>query len=128
MLGGTIPQLAFDAAVARDAAHEGDRQPPALIPVARASRGQGSVAGTLDVGDRRAHVAASPESVQAEGTVTLQPSTIGGLQITRPPGRRVPRFHLRDPDTRHHRPRSQPAGQRHAGAERHRPVQPENQR
>ena len=46
---------------------------------------KGKVAGTLDIDATVAHVSSgvTPDSVQANGRLTLQPSTIGGLEITR---------------------------------------------
>jgi len=88
ILGGTIPQLSFDASIARDTAHvKANGSFAGLDPAAPTGRPEvkGSVAGTLDIDATVAHLSdgVTPDSVQADGTVTLQPSTIGGLEITR---------------------------------------------
>ena len=88
ILGGTIPRLDFDAAIARDTAHVKAAGSFAGFDPAVASgkpEMKGSVAGTLDVDATVAHMSSgvTPDSVQADGKVTLQPSTIGGLEITR---------------------------------------------
>jgi autotransporter translocation and assembly factor TamB len=88
ILGGTIPQLAFDASVARDTAHvKANGSFAGLDPAVATGKPEvkGHVAGTLDIDATVAHLSdgVTPESVQADGTVTLQPSTIGGLEITR---------------------------------------------
>ena len=88
MLGGTIPQLDFDAAVAHDTAHvKADGGFTGFDPAAVSGKAdmKGTVGGTVDVDATVAHLSSgvTPDSVQADGKVTLQPSTIGGLEITR---------------------------------------------
>ena len=88
ILGGTIPQLDFNAAIARDTAHVKAAGSFAGFDPAVASgkpEAKGRVAGTLDVDAIVAHMSSgvTPDSVQADGKVTLQPSTIGGVEITR---------------------------------------------
>ena len=88
ILGGTIPQLTFTASVADDAAHltasgEFAEFDPA---VATGKPGmKGDVAGALDVDATLGHLSSgvTADSVQAEGRLTLQPSSIGGLEIAR---------------------------------------------
>jgi autotransporter translocation and assembly factor TamB len=88
ILGGTIPQLTFDAAVAADTAHvKATGSFAGFDPAVATGKPEmkGTVAGTLDVDATVAHLSSgvTPDSVQAEGKVTLEPSTIGGLQIAR---------------------------------------------
>ncbi len=61
--------------------------------------------------------------------MTLQPSTIGGLDDRARDGRRqLSRLGRRHPHARGRRPRPQRAGERHAGAERDRAVEPDGPR
>jgi hypothetical protein len=88
ILGGTIPQLAFDAAVAADTAHvKATGSFAGFDPAAATGKPEmkGTVAGTLDVDATVAHLSSgvTPDSVQADGKVTLEPSTVGGLEFTR---------------------------------------------
>jgi hypothetical protein len=88
ILGGTIPQLAFDATLARDTAHvKADGRFSGFDPAVASGKSElkGTVAGTVNVDATIAHVSSgvTPEGVQADGKVTLQPSTIGGLEIAR---------------------------------------------
>ncbi|HMB78610.1 MAG TPA: translocation/assembly module TamB domain-containing protein, partial [Vicinamibacterales bacterium] len=88
ILGGTIPQLDFDVALAADTARVRATGSFAGFDPAVASgkpEMKGTVAGTLDVNAILAHVSTgvTPDSVQADGKVTLQPSTIGDLKIDR---------------------------------------------
>ena len=88
ILGGTIPQLAFDASVARDTAHvKANGSFAGFDPAVATGKPEvkGSVAGTLAVDATVAHLSSgvTPESVEADAKLTLQPSTIGGLEITR---------------------------------------------
>ena len=88
ILGGTIPRLDFNAALARDTAHVKAAGSFAGFDPAVATgkpETRGRVAGTLDVDATVAHVSSgvTPDGVQADGQVTLQPSTIGGIEITR---------------------------------------------
>ncbi|MCU1383365.1 MAG: putative protein involved in outer rane biosis [Acidobacteria bacterium] len=88
ILGGTIPQLTFDAGLAHDTAHlKATGGFAGFDPAVAAGKPElkGTVAGTVDVDATVAHLSAgvTPDSVQADGNVTLDPSTIGGLEITR---------------------------------------------
>jgi len=88
ILGGTIPQIAFDAALARDTAHvKANGSFAGFDPAVVTGRAEakGAVAGSLDVDATLAHVSSgvTQDSVQADGTITLLPSTIGELVIAR---------------------------------------------
>ena len=88
LLGGTVPTLDFTAAVARDTAHvKAAGRFAGFDPAVATGRPEtkGRVAGTIDVDVTVAHLSSgvTPDSVQADGKVTLEPSTIGGLAITR---------------------------------------------
>jgi autotransporter translocation and assembly factor TamB len=88
VLGGRIPQLSFDGSLAHDNAHikaTGDFAgfDPAVASGRPAMKG--TIGGTLDLDATVSGVShgVTPESVQASGKVDLQPSTIGGLEISR---------------------------------------------
>ena len=88
ILGGRIPQLAFDAALAHDTAHVKASGSfagfdPAVASGKPAMKGQ--VTGTLDVDATIAGVSSGVTADSVEGTakVDLQPSTIGGMAIDR---------------------------------------------
>ncbi len=88
ILGGTIPQLDFNTAIARDTAHvkavgSFAGFDPAVLTGRQETKGR--VTGTLDVDATVAHMSAgvTPDSLQADGKVTLQPSTIGGIEVSR---------------------------------------------
>jgi autotransporter translocation and assembly factor TamB len=88
IMGGSIPQLDFDASLADDTAHvKANGSFSAFDPAVASGNEQlkGTVGGTLDVDATVANVSAgvTPESVEADAKVTLEPSTIGGLDITR---------------------------------------------
>ena len=88
ILDGTIRQLTFDVALAHDTAHvKAAGSFAGLDPAVVTGRNElkGTAGGMLDVDATLAHVSGgvTPESVRADGTVTLQPSTIGRLAITR---------------------------------------------
>jgi autotransporter translocation and assembly factor TamB len=88
ILGGTIPQLTFNAGVARDTAHvKATGSFSGFDPAVASGKPEmkGRVAGSLDVDATVANLSAgvTPDSIQADGKVTLEPSTIGGLDITR---------------------------------------------
>jgi autotransporter translocation and assembly factor TamB len=88
ILDGTIPQLAFDAAVARDTAHiKAAGSFSGFDPAMATGKPgmKGSVAGTVDVDATVARLSSgiTPASVEADGKVTLEPSTVGGLEISR---------------------------------------------
>jgi hypothetical protein len=88
ILGGRIPQVAFDAAIARDTVHvkangSFDDVDPAVV--SGKPELKGTVAGTADLDATLTNISTgiTPDSVQADAKVTLQPSTIGGLDVTR---------------------------------------------
>ena len=88
ILGGTIPQLTFTGGLANDTAHvKAAGSFSGFDPAVATGKpeAKGHVAGTLDVDATVSHLSGgvSPDSVQADGKVTLEPSAIGGLQITR---------------------------------------------
>jgi autotransporter translocation and assembly factor TamB len=88
ILGGHISQVAFEAALARDTLHVkangsfGDVDPAV---VSGKPELKGSVAGTVDVDATLTSISTgiTPDSVQADAKMALQPSTIGGVDITR---------------------------------------------
>ena len=87
ILGGRIPELAFDATIDGDAVQGraggsfGGFDPAVL---SGRSAAKGTVAGRLDVDATVTNVSAgvTPESVEGTVRVALAPSTIGDLQIT----------------------------------------------
>src|SRR3954470_1693996 len=88
ILGGTIPQLTFNGGLAGDTAHlKATGSFSGFDPAVATGKPEtkGTVAGTVDVDATVAHLSAgvTPDSVQADGKLTLEPSTIGGLEITR---------------------------------------------
>ncbi len=88
ILGGTIPQLSFTADVADDTAHvTASGEFAEFDPAAATGKPgmKGDVAGALDVDATLGHLSSgvTADSVQADGRLTLQPSTIGGLEIAR---------------------------------------------
>ncbi len=88
ILGGSIPQLAFDAAVASDTAHLAANGSFAGFDPAVASgkpQMKGTVGGALNVDATVSDVSrgVTVDRVQASAKVTLTPSTVGGLEITR---------------------------------------------
>jgi hypothetical protein len=87
IFGGRVGNLAFDASVARDIAHVKARGDFAdFDPAVLSGRSDlaGRIKGALNIDATLAHVSESvtPESVEATGTVTLEPSTVGGLHVT----------------------------------------------
>ena len=88
VFGGRIPQVAFDAALARDTVHVKATGTFADVDPAVASGKpelKGSVAGTADVDATLTNISTglTADSVQADAKVTLEPSSIGGVDITR---------------------------------------------
>jgi autotransporter translocation and assembly factor TamB len=88
ILGGRMPQLTFDAAIARDTVHVKAVGSFADLDPAVASGKpelKGTVAGTADVDMTLTNVSTgmTPDSVQADAKMTLRPSTIGGLDVAR---------------------------------------------
>ena len=87
LMGGTIPQLDFDATLADDTAHVKANGRFADVDPAVASAKKelaGKVGGTLNVDATVANVSTgvTPDSVEADAKATLDPSTIGGLELT----------------------------------------------
>jgi autotransporter translocation and assembly factor TamB len=88
ILGGTIPQLTFDAAVANDTAHvKANGTFAGLDPSVASGKPQikGAVGGSVDVDATLNQVSrgVALDTVQASAKLALTPSTIGGLEITR---------------------------------------------
>ncbi|HWF87090.1 MAG TPA: translocation/assembly module TamB domain-containing protein, partial [Vicinamibacterales bacterium] len=88
ILGGSIPELTFDAAVANDTAHlNANGSFVSFDPAVASGRPQmkGTVGGALDVDATVSDVSrgVTVDRVQASAKVTLTPSSIGGLGITR---------------------------------------------
>jgi hypothetical protein len=88
ILGGRIPQLSFDANLAGDtltakATGSFSGFDPAEISGREAAKG--TIAGQLDATAALANVSSgvTPESVEGSARLTLDPSTVGDLQITR---------------------------------------------
>lgn len=86
VLGGTIPQLTFDAAVAHDTAHlKATGAFAGFDPAALSGRPElkGTIAGNMDVDATLTNVSAGVTPDTVEGTVraALGPSAVGGLQI-----------------------------------------------
>ena len=88
ILGGRIPQLSFDTTFARDTVHVKAVGTLADVDPAVAS-GKPELAGTLagsadvDATETNISTGVTPDSVQADATIALQPSRIGSLDITR---------------------------------------------
>src|SRR5205823_3351763 len=88
VMGGHIPQLAFDATVAQDTAHVKANGAFADFDPAVASGKpalNGKVGGSVDVDATVSSVSSgvTPDTVQGTAKLTLQPATIGGLAIDR---------------------------------------------
>lgn len=86
ILGGTLPQLAFDAHLASgslqvEAKGRFEHFDPAAL--AGQERLQGTVTGTVDANVSVADLTAAitPDAVTARGRLTLEESTVGGLRI-----------------------------------------------
>ena len=86
IFGGRIPQLMFDAALAKNALHvkaNGELHgfDPAAISDKPALKGE--VGGTVDVDATLRGISngVTPDSVEATGRINLQPSMIGGVTI-----------------------------------------------
>lgn len=88
VMGGRIPRLTFDASLADDAAHVAANGDFADVdPGALSGRPAlaGKTAGTASVDATAAHVSAgvTVDSLQASAKLSLQPTTIGGLEISK---------------------------------------------
>jgi hypothetical protein len=86
LFGGTIPQLTFDAALAHDTAHvDASGSFTGFDPASASGKPElkGTVGGTVTVDATADHVSrgATVDSVRASAKATLEPSTIGGLEI-----------------------------------------------
>ena len=133
ILGGTIPQLDFDGSlVRRHRAREGRRAAsPASIRRWRAAgrRCRAPSAGTLDVDATVANVSSgvTPDSVagRREGRRSSRRPSAAWRSRAAALDADYHELDRRDPHARDRRPRRQRAGERHAGAERHRTVEPE---
>jgi autotransporter translocation and assembly factor TamB len=87
LMGGTIPQLDFDATLANDTAHvKANGRFADFDPAVASAKKEmaGKVGGSVNVDATVANVSAgvTPDSVEADAKVTLDPSTIGGLELT----------------------------------------------
>jgi len=88
ILGGRIPQLSFDTTLARDTLHVKAVGTFADVDPAVASGKPelaGTVAGSVDVDATVTNLSTgvTPDSVQADANIALEPSRIGSLDITR---------------------------------------------
>ena len=88
IMGGRVPQLAFDAQMANDTAHvKANGTFEGFDPADLSGKPQlkGSVGGAVDLDATIAGVSkgVTVDSIQASAKATLQPSTIGGLEITK---------------------------------------------
>ncbi|HJZ72169.1 MAG TPA: translocation/assembly module TamB domain-containing protein [Vicinamibacterales bacterium] len=88
LMGGTIPHLDFDGGLANDTAHVKASGSFTDVDPAVASGNQavqGKVGGALDVDATVANLSAgvTPDTVEADAKLTVAPSTIGGLEISR---------------------------------------------
>jgi autotransporter translocation and assembly factor TamB len=88
IMGGHVPNLAFDATMAGDTAHvKANGAVAGFDPEALSGKPElkGSVGGTFDVDATVARVSqgVTADSVEATARVSLDPSTVGGLEIAR---------------------------------------------
>ncbi|HYM23136.1 MAG TPA: translocation/assembly module TamB domain-containing protein [Vicinamibacterales bacterium] len=88
VMGGRVPQLTADVQMANDTAHvraNGSFEGFDPADLSANPKLKGSVGGTVDVDATVAGVSkgVTVDSVQASAKATLQPSTIGGLEITK---------------------------------------------
>jgi autotransporter translocation and assembly factor TamB len=88
LFGGRIPRLAFEASLADDTAHaKANGAFAGFDPAVASGRPdlKGAVGGILDLDATFANVSrgVTPDSVQGTATVSLDPSTIAGLEISR---------------------------------------------
>jgi autotransporter translocation and assembly factor TamB len=87
VMGGRIPELTFDASLAQDTARlEANGTIADFDPAVASGKAEmkGSIGGRLDVDATVANVSqgVTPDSVQARAHVVLDPSTVGGVEIT----------------------------------------------
>jgi len=88
ILGGTIPSLDFDVAMAHDTAHvKANGSFAGFDPAVASGKSEleGKVGGTIDVDATVANVSTgvTPDSVEADARLSLESSSVGGLEITR---------------------------------------------
>jgi len=88
LMGGTIPQLDFEAVLGGDTARvKADGRFAGFDPAVASGRKdlEGKVGGTIAVDATLANVSegVTPESVDGDAKLTLEPSTIDGMEITR---------------------------------------------
>jgi len=88
ILGGHVANMTFDASVAHDSARmkaAGDFADVDPAVVSERPELGGRVTGALNIDASVAHVSEgiTPGTIEASGTVNLQPSTIGGLNISK---------------------------------------------
>ena len=87
IMGGRIPQMAFDAAIQQDTAHVKANGSFAGFDPAVASGKpamKGTVGGTLDVDGTVTNISdgLTPDTVEGTAKINLEPSNVGGLDIT----------------------------------------------
>ncbi|MBW8861915.1 MAG: translocation/assembly module TamB domain-containing protein [Acidobacteria bacterium] len=87
LMGGTIPQLDFDATLANDTAHvKANGRFADFDPAVASAKKEmaGKVGGSVNVDATVANVSTgvTPDSVEADAKLTLDPSTIGGLELS----------------------------------------------
>src|SRR5206468_12108355 len=88
IMGGTIPQLDFDAAMAQDTAHVKVNGTfsgfdPAVASGKPELAGKVGGAATVDATVANVSSGVTPDSVDADALITLDSSSIGGLDISR---------------------------------------------
>ncbi len=88
VMGATIPQLSFDATMADDAAHvKANGGFSGLDPAKISGKPavKGTVAGRVDVDARVQHISSgvTPDSVEGTAKLEVDPTSVGGLEITR---------------------------------------------
>jgi autotransporter translocation and assembly factor TamB len=88
ILGGTIPQLDFEAGLAQDTAHVKANGTfagfdPAVAGGKPELAGRVGGAATVDATVANVSAGATPDSVDADALITLDPSSVGGLEISR---------------------------------------------
>jgi autotransporter translocation and assembly factor TamB len=87
LMGGTMPQLDFDATLANDTAHvKANGRFADFDPAVASAKKEmaGKVGGSVNVDATVANVSTgvTPDSVEADAKLTLDPSTIGGLELS----------------------------------------------
>jgi hypothetical protein len=87
IMGGRIPQMAFDADIQQNAAHvKATGSFAAFDPSVASGKPamKGIVGGTIDVDGTVSNISAgvTPDTVEATARINLEPSNVGGLDIT----------------------------------------------